>query len=214
MVHAHRHYIKRTYRHFHRNEFSQNLKQVNRYFCQKELPIYWVFDTDFWPRRNFPIRRCNSRRLESKWGGLGDYSLKLDNHIVLTGIYFGNCVSRAYRSLRNKFIKDPKRDQFYVHIPLKATIGYYGKDYRIDTIKKWFMNEHFIKTHQIREEDQRNYQVEFFVGQELVQKYRPNQEYVGVNAKVIRIHLWNVTSAMIDYLDRFAINERDSEYHF
>lgn len=194
ITHAHQHYIERDYSSFRNNPFSNSLRKINNYFCRNNFQTYWVFDKDFWPKRDYPVKRCGAKKLQSKWGNIDSYQFDLSENIVLTGIYFGNCVSTTYRSVAKRFSQN-KNQVINVHIPLTATIGYYGKDYSNVMIKKIIQHKHFQQQHLIKNYQENSFDIQIYVNNELSLDY---QSPKTVDNKILKMYLWSNEDQLLD----------------
>ena len=121
VVHPHKYYLNRNTTE--ENEiFSESIKRVNDFFCSNQMDIYWVFDNKgntF--NRKFPIKRCGAKKLRSKWGDIKSNSFNLQNTVVITGLYFNQCVSRTYKSILKKFMNTNTKE-INIHFPMTAII--------------------------------------------------------------------------------------------
>jgi hypothetical protein len=200
VVHAHRHYIKKNYSSFRYNEFSKNLKMINNYFCQQKWDKYWVYDTEFFPKRDFPIKKCGAKKLKSKWGDITHYTYKFSykKDVVLTGIYFGNCLSRTYRSIYHRFLND-NQTELIVHIPMPATISYYSELLQAG-VERMINHPHFLKHHNL-EKQSLKFRTDVYYNGQFIKKFEPQN--VAQMDKTVQIHLWDKMDEFVKTMDLF-----------
>jgi hypothetical protein len=200
VVHAHKHYVEKNFSSFRDNEFSRSLGKINDFFCDKNWESYWIYDTSLFPKLKFPLKRCGAKKLKSKWGDISHLSYKFNyqNQVVLTGLYLGNCLSRTYRSIYQRFLRD-QQAELNVHIPLPATVSFYSG--LLDKgIHSMLENNDFLLRHYL---DNKNLKLrtDIFYNGVLVKQFLPRVN--PLTEKSIKLNFWGELETFMSAMERF-----------